>query len=118
MIPWLHWVGFGASGEQERQFVIEIERDGRVGIDLKFGSIAFKEEAAGSYAVALVDVIVDDGRSGGTRVQMEVKVAADPEAESILGVTDKCRAHIAATLRAAADTFDTTTARELLFHVR
>ena len=92
--------------------MIEIERDGRVGIDLKFGSITFKQEETTSYAVALVDVIVESG----TRVQMEVKIAADPETASIIAVTEMFRTHIVATLRAAADTFDATTSHALLFH--
>lgn len=116
LIPWLPRTGGGARCNDERQSVIKIERDGKVGIDLKFGTITFKQEDTKSYAVALIDVLVGGSGEIGTRVQMEIKVAADPETESIVAVTETCRAHIVATLRAAADTFDATTARALLFH--
>lgn len=116
LIPWLDWAGVGTSSRAERQSVIEIERDGRLGIDLKFGSITFKEEEKGRFAVALVDVLVGAAGEVGTRVQMEVKVPADPETESILAVTEACRTHIVAILRAAADTLDRTSARALVFH--
>ena len=97
--------------------MVEIERDGRVGIDLKFGTITFQEHADGAHAVALIDVIIPTaGPQPSTRVQLEVKIPVDPEVDPILGITERCRTHIVATLRAAADTFDTATARALLFH--
>jgi hypothetical protein len=101
---------------EEGQAVREIERDGKVAVDLKFGSIKFKRGEGGSLACALIDVLVDGDEPGGTRVQMDVKVPADPQAESLLAVTDKCRTRIIATLRAAADTFEATSADDLLFH--
>ncbi len=95
--------------------MIEIERDGRVGIDLKFGTITFKEDGGTTYAIALVDVIVETANHSGTRVQLDVKVPADPAVDSIIAVTDKCRLQIAALLRGAADIFEATTAHALVF---
>jgi hypothetical protein len=115
-IPSRERAGLGVASVEERASVVEIERDGKVGIDLKFGTITFEKEEAASYAVALVDVIVGTSAGSGTRVQMEIKVPADVEVDSVVGVTEKCRAHIVGTLRAAADTFDATTAQALLFH--
>lgn len=109
----------GTAFDEEGRSVVEIERDGRIGIDLKFGSITFKEEETGTFAVALVDVIVaaaDMAPESDTRVQMNVRIAADPEKDSILCVTEAFRSHIVKTLRAAADTLDEASARTLLFY--
>ena len=114
-IPGANEPGNGAASGQERHDVVEIERDGRVGIDLKFGSIVFRQEPDGAYAHALVDVIVAGEHKSGTRVQMELKVPAAPDSESIVAVTEKCRLQIIANLRAAADRFDGTTASALVF---
>ena len=108
-----------ARDERGQHPLIDVERDDRIGIDLKFGSITFKEEAGGTYAVALVDVMVtnsDMAPEADTRVQMNIRLAADPETDSILALTERFRAHMIKTLRAAAETLDATSARALVFH--
>lgn len=118
-IPRLAETDGGTAFDEKGRSVVEIERDGRIGIDLKFGSITFKEEATGTFAIALVDVIVaspDMAPESDTRVQMNVRIAADPDKDSILGVTEAFRRHIVKTLRAAADTLDDASARTLLFY--
>lgn len=104
--------------QQGRPSVIESERDGKIGIDLKFGSLTFRQEGDTTYAEALVDVIVgtaDMAPEHDTRVQMSVKFRADPETDSVLDVTERCRAQIVSTLRAAAEAVDAVTSRTLLY---
>lgn len=118
-IPFPSGDGARLAPASRGQPVIEIERDGRIGIDLKFGSITFKEEGNATFAEALVDVLVaaaDMSPDSDTRVQMSIKIAADPDRDTILGVTEAIRSHIVKTLRAAADTLDEASARTLLFY--
>lgn len=105
------------SDTKEGQSVVDIERDARVGIDLKIGTLTFQEGPEGEFAAALVDVIVGGAEPNrGTRVQMEIKVPARAEADSILAVTEACRRQIVGTLRAAAEKLDAMSARDLVFH--
>lgn len=102
---------------KEGQSVVDIERDARVGIDLKIGTLTFQEGPEGEFAAALVDVIVAGPEANrGTRVQMEIKIPTQAETQSIMAVTEACRQQIVGTLRAAADKLDAMSARELVFH--
>ena len=70
-----------ARDERGQHPLIDVERDDRIGIDLKFGSITFKEEAGGTYAVALVDVMVaaaDMAPEADTRLQMNIRPRRRP----------------------------------------